>query len=508
MNIVWFKKDLRTTDHAPLTQAAELGNVFCVFVFEPEQLEADDFAPLHLSFLRESLQSLDTRLQRLGCRLHVLFGELPHVFQELHERFTIESIHSHEETGNWLSYQRDRRVRRWCKEAGIAFHEKPNNGVVRRLNSRDAWASKWNKHVNRPIVAEPESVPSTQVAWDANAGWRDLDQWTKHNPRWAAKLCWPGKACQTGGVADGWEALESFLYRRGMNYRTDMSSPLLAESGCSRISPYLAYGCLSIREAYQQAERRSKSLRDDYTLDAKDRADWGRSLSSFKSRLAWHCHFIQKLEDEPQIEFRNVNRAYDGLRESEFNESFFEAWCKGETGYPMIDACMRSLHQTGWINFRMRAMLASFAAYHLWLHWERPAKFLATQFLDYEPGIHYSQFQMQSGVTGINTIRIYSPQKQLLDQDPEGVFVKRFLPELAEVPQKHLAQPHLMTTMEQMLFACRIGVDYPAPIVDHKAAYNAAKERIHSHKNDPRVREVSAQVYHKHGSRSSRREQR
>lgn len=508
MNIVWFKKDLRTTDHAPLTKAAEHGNVFCVFVFEPEQLEADDFAPLHLSFLRESLQSLDTRLQRLGCRLHVLFGELPYVFQELHERFTIESIHSHEETGNWLSYQRDRRVRRWCKEAGVAFHEKPNNGVVRRLNSRDAWAAKWNKHVNQPILAEPESVPRTQVAWDANAGWRDLDQWTKHNPRWAVKLGWPGKACQTGGVADGWEALESFLYRRGMNYRTDMSSPLLAESGCSRISPYLSFGCLSIREAYQQTERRSMSLCDDHTLDAKDRADWGRSLSSFKSRLAWHCHFIQKLEDEPQIEFRNVNRAYDGLRESEFNESFFEAWCKGETGYPMIDACMRSLHQTGWINFRMRAMLASFAAYHLWLHWERPAKFLATQFLDYEPGIHYSQFQMQSGVTGINTIRIYSPQKQLLDQDPEGVFVKRYLPELAEVPQKHLAQPHLMTTMEQMLFACRIGVDYPAPIVDHKAAYNAAKERIHSHKNDPRVREVSALVYEKHGSRSSRREQR
>ena len=100
---------------------------------------------------------------------------------------------------------------------------------------------------------------------------------------------------------------------------------------------------------------------------------------------------MQKLEDEPEIEFRNFNRAYDGLREDEFNDEYFEAWCHGRTGYPMVDACMRALHQTGWINFRMRAMLVSFASYHLWLHWRQPALYLARLFLDYEPGIHYSQ---------------------------------------------------------------------------------------------------------------------
>jgi deoxyribodipyrimidine photo-lyase len=508
MNIVWFKKDLRTTDHAPLTAAAKLGDVVCLYVFEPEQLAADDFAPIHLKFLRECLDSLDLNLRRLGSKLHVLLGDLPHLFQDLHKRFGIQSLHAHEETGNWLSYERDRRIRRWCRENGIHFHEQSNNGVVRRLSSRDAWAAKWNKHVNQSILTAPEKIPGANIDLDPKSGWQELDQWLSSNPRWAAKKNWPGRATQSGGTANGWASLDSFLHQRGMNYRTDMSSPLLAESGCSRISPYLAIGCLSIREVYQQAESRAKNLRSDQTLDAKDRADWGRSISSFKSRLAWHCHFIQKLEDEPQIEFQNINRAYDGLRENEFDESRFEAWCKGETGYPMIDACMRSLHQTGWINFRMRAMLVSFAAYHLWLHWERPAKFLATLFLDYEPGIHYPQFQMQSGVTGINTIRIYSPQKQLLDQDPSGVFVKRFVPELQDVPVKHLAQPHLMTPMEQMLFTCRIGVDYPAPIVDHKIAYDSAKERIHNQKNAPHVRQVSAQVYQKHGSRSTRREQR
>ena len=172
------------------------------------------------------------------------------------------------------------------------------------------------------------------------------------------------------------------------------------------------------------------------------------------------------MEDEPSIEFYNFNRAYDGLREDEFNQDYFEAWCHGQTGYPMVDACMRALHQTGWINFRMRAMLVSFASYHLWLHWREPALYLARLFIDYEPGIHYSQIQMQSGVTGINTVRIYSPIKQVIDQDPQGLFIRRYVPELAEVPEKHLAEPHKMTAMEQTLFRCRIGKDYPEPIVD------------------------------------------
>ena len=230
-------------------------------------------------------------------------------------------------------------------------------------------------------------------------------------------------------------------------------------------------------------------------------ASWLKSLSSFQSRLNWHCHFMQKLEDEPAIEFENFNRAYDGLREDEFNRDYFDAWCLGQTGYPMVDACMRALQQTGWINFRMRAMLVSFASYHLWLHWRQPALHLARLFLDYEPGIHFSQMQMQAGVTGINTVRIYSPIKQLIDQDPQGQFVRRYIPELAEVPDQHLAQPHRMTTMEQTLFGCRIGIDYPAPIVDHAVQYKAARDRIHAVKNKTATRTLSAKVYQKHGSR-------
>ena len=164
---------------------------------------------------------------------------------------------------------------------------------------------------------------------------------------------------------------------------------------------------------------REKTEKEDREKRARAKR-WRRSLTSFLSRLRWHDHFIQKLEDEPELEFYNPNRGFDGLRESEFNHSYFDAWTAGQTGYSLVDACMRSLKETGWLPFRMRAFVVSFASYHLWLHWRETGLYLGAQWLDFEPGIHWPQMHMQSGVTGINTVRIYSPRKQALDQDPEG----------------------------------------------------------------------------------------
>lgn len=236
---------------------------------------------------------------------------------------------------------------------------------------------------------------------------------------------------------------------------------------------------------------------------------WFGSLKSFRARLRWHCHFIQKLEDEPGLEFRNLHRGYDGLREemtgSGEGRRRLEAWKAGQTGYPMVDACMRSCLATGWLNFRMRAMLASFAAYHLWLHWREPAVFLARHFLDFEPGIHFSQFQMQSGTTGINTLRIYSPAKQALDQDPEGRFIRRWVPELERVPTVWLAEPWRMPENAQRAAGCLIGKDYPRPIVDHKMAWHQARAAFAEVRRRDEVRAEARRVYERHGSRKEPR---
>ncbi|MEO1270178.1 MAG: FAD-binding domain-containing protein, partial [Myxococcota bacterium] len=255
---------------------------------------------------------------------------------------------------------------------------------------------------------------------------------------------------------------------------------------------------------FQRTQARQRELevmkRAGEPLDRR----WLSSLRSFQSRLRWHGHFMQKLEQEPALEFENMNRGFDGMREGQFDEARFEAWVAGQTGYPMVDACMRALRATGWLNFRMRAMVVSFASYHLWLHWRRPAHVLARLFLDYEPGIHFSQVQMQSGVTGINTIRIYAPAKQVADQDPHGVFIRRWVPELEAVPDTWIAEPHTMPPLLQLQLGCVIGRDYPAPIVDHVTAYRHARETVHAWKRRPEVRALSEEVLARHGSRKRR----
>jgi deoxyribodipyrimidine photo-lyase len=220
---------------------------------------------------------------------------------------------------------------------------------------------------------------------------------------------------------------------------------------------------------------------------------WIGSLKAFESRLRWHCHFIQKLEDEPEIEFRNMHPAYDGMREGEFDTAKFTAWADGLTGYPFVDACMRSLAATGWLNFRMRAMLMSFASYHLWLHWRETSLHLARLFTDYEPGIHYAQAQMQSGTTGINTMRIYNPLKQSQDQDPEGVFLRKWVPEIAHLPTHLIHTPWVAPDKG----------DYPSPIVDEHRARKIAANKVYGLRRTPSHKRITGQVVTKHASRAA-----
>ncbi|MEL6296250.1 MAG: FAD-binding domain-containing protein [Pseudomonadota bacterium] len=467
--LLWFKRDLRVSDHAALSFAAEQGAVLPLYIFEPAYWAEPDVSGRQFDFVLESVPDLRAQLARLGAKLCVRVGDAVDVLEDLRAQYGIAALVSHEETGNAWTYSRDRAVAEWAGGQGVTWTELAQSGVVRRLNGRDGWAKQRNAFLRKPQIDPPGRLASITAPSD-------------NVPRLVADDHCPGR--QRGGREEGLAHLGSFLTIRGQPYRREMSSPLTAETSGSRVSPYLAFGCLSGREVAQAAAARQREVKGT-------REGWGGSLKSFQARLAWRDHFMQKLEDEPALEHRCLHSGYDGLRGDD--RARREAWERGETGLPFVDACMRYVIATGWLNFRMRSMLMAVASYHLWLDWRQTGLHLARQFTDFEPGIHWPQTQMQSGTTGMNTIRIYNPIKQGHDQDPQGVFTRRWLPELAAVPDDLLQEPWKWEGAGNLA--------YPAPIVDVPAAAKAARDQIFAVRRGSAFRSEANRVIEKHASR-------
>jgi len=478
INVVWLKRDLRLQDNEAISNALKTGKRTLLFyVFEHILLNDNHYSERHFNFIKESLRDLNEQLQPYKTKVLTVTSDITSAFNQLQEFYKVDTVYSHVETGLLVTYNRDKEFKRYCRNNLIQWEESKNNGVERGLVNRKNWFENCENYMQDDLEVFQPNI-------DQLLNRHEIER--LENIFTITNLETPSKSkFQKGGSTIGWKYANSFFNSRHKDYMFNISKPEASRSSCSRISPYIAWGNLSIRQVFKEAQK--------VKVNAKDK----RHINGFISRLRWQAHFIQKFEMEHTMENASVNKGYHKLKKS-ISEDYQNAWFKGQTGFPLVDASMRCLIETGYVNFRMRAMLASFFTHILWQPWQAATTHLSKQFLDFEPGIHFPQLQMAAGETGINTLRIYNPNTNSLKHDPDAIFIRKWVPELAKLDTPFVHEPYLMTEMEQTFYNFNLGDDYPKPIVDIKENRKRASDILWNMQNNPEVRRESFRILKRH----------
>lgn len=477
INVVWFKRDLRLQDNEAIHNAITSSKrTLFIYVFEKTLIEDPHYSERHWSFIKQSLVDLNSELKNFNTKILTVTTEIFTVLNQLQNYYKINTVFSHQETGLLLTFNRDKEFKRYCRNNSINWVENTNNGVLRGLLNRHDWIEKWENYMHQPqfktTFKEDVFLNLDEIKALENY-FSETDLATPNNEKF-----------QKGGTTMAWKYANSFFEDRFKNYMNHISKPKLARKSCSRLSPYIAWGNVSIRQIYQKA----------ITLKNEENK---KPLGAFISRLRWQAHFIQKFEMEHTMEEESLNKGYRKLKKK-ISTKYQKAWREAETGFPIIDASMRCLAATGYLNFRMRSMLVSFFTHILWQPWQDASQHLSRLFLDFEPGIHFPQLNMQAGETGINDLRIYNPIKNSLEHDENALFIKEWIPELANLPVAFIHQPFLMTPLDEQFNNFKLGEDYPKPIVEFKAARKRASKALWEMKKTNEVLQDNFRVLNKH----------
>lgn len=477
ISVIWLKRDLRLQDNEAIFNALSSNKrVLFLYVFEKSLLGDPHYHDRHWNFIKQSLTDMNNDLKAFNTKILIVTTEVVTAFNQLLNSYTIHSIFSHQETGLLITFNRDKEFKRYCRNNSINWIENNNNGVLRGLVNREDWFEKWEEYMNLPqfeIEYQAEKFISIVEINMLEKSFLTTDLSTPEN-----------KIFQKGGTKMAWKYANSFFEERHKEYMFHISKPALSRKSSSRLSPYIAWGNVSIRQVFQKAQN-SKNEQNK------------RHLGPFISRLRWQAHFIQKFEMEHTMENASINKGYHKLKKS-ISTEYKKAWIDGKTGFPLVDASMRCLNETGYLNFRMRSLLVSFFTHILWQPWQEATHHLSQMFLDFEPGIHFPQLQMQAAETGINNIRIYNPVKNSLEHDEDAQFIKEWVPELKNLPLPFIHEPYLMTPLDQQFNNFELGIDYPFPIVNASSARKKASEILWNLRNDATVFAENKRILKRH----------
>jgi len=477
---------MRLADNEALSAAIEQHeHVIALFICEPSIYNAPDTSPMHVFAWWQALSALQTALRDIGGELYFAKGEATTVFDHLFKTNQFSALYSHEETGNALTFERDKRVKHWCHCVSVKWTEKPQNGVVRgHIDRKERNQIIQSRLFETAPIAPPENMQSWSIKPDSivSTNWPEYSELSSQpiDPRIQFRLM------QQVNEQCAEKELQHFLAHRVDNYSRGISSPNSAFQTGSRLSTHLAWGTISARTVFFQSNLVANELTQSC---AKEATHWVRNIRAFQSRLHWRDHFTQRLESADYMEHRALNPAFEQMVYAD-EPALLNAWIDGKTGIPLIDACMRCLLATGFLNFRMRAMLVTTGCFGLKQSWRSLQYPFARVFYDYEPGIHFSQIQMQAGIVGINTLRVYNPHKQLLDQDPDCRFIKHWVPELNKFNSADIANYNSQ----------RLG-DYPTPVSDVAKNSATVKKQVSDIKKSTEAVVPTAAILKKHGSK-------
>lgn len=438
--IVWFRRDLRLADHAPVYRAALRGAVIPVFVFDRALLHHPETAPARVEFLLQALHGLDQELRDRGGRLIIRSGDPVHVLPDLIRETQADGIYAHIDFERIYGRVRDARLNRILAEQGLKIRWFEPVGTTADLIPYPDYRELWYAHMEAAPIPTPTKVDvPNELVSEPLPTLAELGHVRD------------GKLIPPATIHAARQLLQEFLDEKSDRYYWQLSYP--SAEATTGLSPHIKFGVISIRECYQTAKA------------IEPIADWRveRSQKQLIARIRWGSGFAQRFRYMPQLEVRSLYSVFDE-EGWEFDEELYQAWQEGQTGFPIVDAAARCLKATGgWkeLNFRSRALYSSFLSNLLGMDWRYGALHFMRHLIDGDCPIDHYQWAMQAGVTHCvdkTWTRIYNPEQTAVDRcDPDGHFIKRWVPELEHLPPEFLGSPPPVK-------------GYPNPILHYKKA--------------------------------------